>query len=586
MMLQALVEYAKRQGIGDPYFEGVGTRWIIPTTIGGQLKGGPIPIFDDADSKKPKPKRRIRPRSDPDFVSHGRSYFLCDSLERCLLFVEDDERLAKRRVNQLYFIGLIEEAMQKCPTEMVRLGALAQFLRNKDEMDRLHTLLREQKASGSDNAVFTVDGIDLLSSVEIQNFWRQRCDSLSAETNNNVGVCLVTGKEGPICRTTGFIKLLGEDTKLISFNKECPAFESFGFSQATNAPVSFDAEVKFCAAINDLIEHSRQDKLVFNDTAYLHWTREAMVDDSMDLFVNPDPEAVRALLESVRAGKNRQPEDDTAYYAMGVSGNGARIVVRDWLESTVGEVKENIAAWFKDLAIFDWDRSDTRHDFKFGELLYAMVRARKPSEDLPKLPAAIPTQLFHAAIHGGPLPMTALAAALRRQQVETENKLNPARLALIKACLLRSPNRKPTDTMSEKLDPESKDHAYRCGQLFAIIGRLQLLALGKIGASIAERTYGGVATHPATTFGPLFTKVPAYLKKANTRFPGSGTNKQKEIETVCSVLDGLGGFPNILKLEEQGRFALGYYCQLAQYRSERSAADEAKLAEDMADDEG
>lgn len=138
--------------------------------------------------------------------------------------------------------------------------------------------------------------------------------------------------------------------------------------------------------------------------------------------------------------------------------------------------------------------------------------------------------------------------------------------------------------MTEKLDIQSKDRAYLCGQLFAVIGRLQLLALGKVGASLADRTYGGVATRPATTFGPVFTKLPAYLKKANSRLPGSGTNKQKELEILCQRIEELGGIPQILGLEDQGRFALGYYCQLAQYRTDRAEAEAAKKAEELADE--
>ena len=138
--------------------------------------------------------------------------------------------------------------------------------------------------------------------------------------------------------------------------------------------------------------------------------------------------------------------------------------------------------------------------------------------------------------------------------------------------------------MSEKLDPNSKDVAYLCGQLFAVLGRLQLLALGKVGASIAERTYGGVATRPATTLGPLFTKVPAYLKKANDRFPGAGTNKQKEIENLCQRIEAQAGLPQTLGLEEQGRFALGYYCQLAEYRARREEAEIEEKAEQITDE--
>jgi len=138
--------------------------------------------------------------------------------------------------------------------------------------------------------------------------------------------------------------------------------------------------------------------------------------------------------------------------------------------------------------------------------------------------------------------------------------------------------------MTEKLDLGSKDIGYLCGQLFAVIGRSQLLALGKVGASIAGRTYGGVATRPATTLGPLFTKLPAYLKKANNRFPGAGTNKQKEIETLCQRMEVLGGLPKTLGLEEQGRFALGYYCQLAAYRAKKEEAEIEEKAEQLTEE--
>ena len=186
-----------------------------------------------------------------------------------------------------------------------------------------------------------------------------------------------------------------------------------------------------------------------------------------------------------------------------------------------------------------------------------------------------------------------MLAALRREAVDRvsggekpgERKpFLPARFALIKLCLLRSPNRKEQHTMSEQLDPNSKDIAYLCGQLFAVLGRLQLLALGKVGASIAERTYGGVATRPATTLGPLFTKVPAYLKKANNLRPGAGTNKQKEIESLCQRIEAHSGFPQTLGLEEQGRFALGYYCQLAEYRARTEERELEEKAEQITDE--
>src|SRR5208283_4312300 len=114
----------------------------------------------------------------------------------------------------------------------------------------------------------------------------------------------------------------------------------------------------------------------------------------------------------------------------------------------------------------------TKRDFKFGALLYGMVRA----DDLKELSPALPTQLLHGALRGRsvPLPQAALAVALRRQYIEPKgedakrNAVILARLALIKACLLRSPNppnnnSQTKDTaMTECLNPESRDSAYLC----------------------------------------------------------------------------------------------------------------------------
>jgi len=587
MMLQALIGYAERELLGDPDFEAVGVRWLIPLDSHGRLAGGPIPMMENPDEKKPRPKQLARPFTSPNELNQGtKSHFLCDTLERAALFLDAkaEEKADARRTQHAYFKSLLAEAAVACPTEAAPLGAVISFLENDGARIELHRHLTDAKAKPTDNATFAVDGVMLLDADALKSFWRERRRAAVSGGETRVRrVCIATGQLTDTLDTTDKIKGvpggLAVGTNLISFDKD--SFCSFGLEQAQNAALSAPAELKIRSALNALIAKSREQRLIFNETAHLHWTREPLVSDPIDLLASADEKAVAALLRSVHDGQQIRGIDANSYYAMSLSGNGARIVVRDWLESTVPEVERNIADWFSDLAIVHPDGLSVKHDFKFGALLYGVVRA-----ELDELPPALPTQLLHGALRGRsvPLPQTALAAALRRQQLDHETKLNPARLALIKACLLRSPNRKETDTMTAKLDPNSKDTAYRCGQLFAIIGRLQLLALGKVGASIAERTYGGVATRPATTFGPLFTKLPAYLKKANSRFAGSGTNKQKEIEGLCVCLEELGGIPKTLGLEEQGRFALGYYCQLAQYRSDRAEAEAEKKAEELTED--
>lgn len=580
MMLQALIAYAEREELGDANFETVGVRWLISLDKTGNL-AGVIPLAESLDDKKPKPKRVERPKSDPDFVSHGRSYFLCDNLERSVLLVEEDTKREKRKINQAYFVSLLEAAANECPGIGSKLQLLAAFLRDEKQLKSLHDQLFASKAKTSDNAVFSVDGESLIESEELRNWWRLRSEKERGEQETEKSVCLATGRFGSVCRTTGFIKLLGEDTKLISFNKECPAFESLGLSQAANAPISSDSEVKFRAALNTLIEKSREQKLTFNDTAHLHWTRKRIEDDPIDLLASADENAVAALLKSIKSGQPPVTLDANAYYALSLSGNGARVVVRDWLESTVPEVERHVAKWFQDLGIISPDGAGIKRDFKFYALLYGMVR-----KELEELPPQISTQLLHAALRGTPLPQSALAAALKRQQIEPRgedamrNAVVLARLALIKACLLRSPNSQNNNSqtkdkpMTECLNPESRDPAYLCGRLFAVFDRLQYLALGGVNAGVVERYYASASTTPALVMGRLFRNAQFHLAKAEGGVAG---NAAKDFEAITCALGDQ--FPATLDLESQGRFALGYYHQKAEYRRRTAERKEKEIAE-------
>ena len=591
MMLQALIQYAERENLGDADFEAVGVRWLIPLGSEGQLAGGPIPLGENSESRKQKPKQLLRPFTSPNELNQGdKSHFLCDTLERTTLFVNDKSG-ESRRVQHLYFKRLLSEAANACPGETQKLRAVLHFLDDSAALRRLHDQLTDEKAKVTDISTFSVDGVSLLDLEAVKTFWRKRRIAAGGALQKHI--CLATGQFTETLDTHEKIKGVpgGKqmDRNLIAFNRECPSFESFGLEQAQNAALSASAELKLRSALNHLIEKSHEQKLVFNSTIYLHWTRKPVHPDLIDLLANPNDIDVAELLKSFQSAQPPAEVNANNYYAMSLSGNGARIVVRDWLETTVSDIHRQVGRWFGDLAIVDYYRSPSqpKSAFKIWSLLASLVPEKEQKPDFEKLPPHFPTLLLHAALTGGPVPQPILMTALRREIVDRvsgggeagkRKALLPNRFALIKLCLLRSPDRKERHTMSEKLDSESKDIAYLCGQLFAVLGRLQLLALGKVGASIAERTYGGVATRPATTLGPLFTKVPAYLKKANDRFPGAGTNKQKEIENLCQRIQSEGGLPPTLALEEQARFALGYYCQPAAYRARREEAELEEIA--------
>jgi len=574
-MLQALISYAERENLGDADFETVGVRWLIPLDQDGKLAGGPIPLSENPDDKKPRPKMLPRPFTSPNELNQGtKSHFLCDTLERATLFLDPKaaEKSEARKVQHRYFQTLLEEAATTCPDESARLHAVLLFLRDEANVTELHRQLNTAKAKPTENATFSVDGKNLLDSESLKQFWRKRRNrSSDGRKKRKQRVCIATGELSETLDTTEKIKGvpggLATGTNLISFDKD--SFCSFGLEQAQNAALSAPAELKIRSALNRLIEISREQRLVFNNTVHLHWTRRPLDYDPLDLLANADEQVVAALLKSVHTGHQPANFDDNAYYALSLSGNGARVMVRDWLESTVPEVRQHIAEWFEDISIVPMEGIGVKRDFKFYALLYGMVRA-----DLEELPPQLPTQLLHGALRGRstPLPQAALSAALRRQQLDQESKLNPARIALIKACLLRSPNSKNVHTqqkgeiMTECLNQESRDPAYLCGRLFAIFDRLQYLALGGVNAGVVERYYASASTTPALVMGRLFRNAQFHLAKAEGGVAG---NVSKDFESISCALGNQ--FPATLDLEGQGRFALGYYHQKAEYR--RRAAE-------------
>ena len=105
------------------------------------------------------------------------------------------------------------------------------------------------------------------------------------------------------------------------------------------------------------------------------------------------------------------------------------------------------------------------------------------------------------------------------------------------------------------LDRENKNPAYLLGRLFAVLERVQWKAL-KI-ETIRERYYGVFSSTPVTVYPQLMKLKNHHLAKID-----SGKNFfENLIGEIIDGLDGSGIIPRQFSLEEQGRFAVGYYHQ-------------------------
>ena len=109
------------------------------------------------------------------------------------------------------------------------------------------------------------------------------------------------------------------------------------------------------------------------------------------------------------------------------------------------------------------------------------------------------------------------------------------------------------------LDKESTSPAYRLGRLFAVLESAQRQALGgQVNATIRDRYYGAASATPASVF-PCCCAMRKIIWGACA---GPAGRRRWAGKDIREIVDGLtDSFPRSLRIEDQGRFAIGYYHQ-------------------------
>ena len=106
------------------------------------------------------------------------------------------------------------------------------------------------------------------------------------------------------------------------------------------------------------------------------------------------------------------------------------------------------------------------------------------------------------------------------------------------------------------LDESNTNVGYRLGRLFAVLEKIQEEANPGINATIRDRYYGAASSTPVIVFSILLKLKNHHLSKLEK--PGRVVNMEKRIG---EIMENLSDFPARLSLEDQGRFAIGYYHQ-------------------------
>ena len=382
------------------------------------------------------------------------------------------------------------------------------------------------------------------------------------------GWCLVDGIHAPIQRLHPSIKGVwgaqSSGANIVSFNAR--AFESYGKTerQGENAPVSERAAFAYTTALNHLLSKDSRNRVQVGDASTVFWAdgptpfdgETTLADFFGESKDNPDRgiRAVEALYKSVASGQLPVGEKDVHFYVLGLAPNAARISVRFWLRAPWSELGPRILQHFADLRVVKRYDSDPETPSLFRLLSNLALQGK-----LDNVPPRLAGEWMRAILEGLPYPATLLNAAVVRCKAEQE--VTTLRAAVIKAWLNREYRRTHPELTTkhqhfkEALDMEQTDPPYLLGRLFAVLERIQSQAQPGINATIRDRYYGAASTTPVTVFTTLLRLKNAHLKKLS-----DGQTSYFE-RLIGEVMAPLNDFPRQLTLQQQARFALGYYHQ-------------------------
>ena len=390
-------------------------------------------------------------------------------------------------------------------------------------------------------------------------------------------MCLVTGQFAAPARLHPTIKGVwggqSSGASLVSFNLE--AFTSYGKKQGDNAPTSEAAAFRYGAALNRLLNAGSGNRLPrpVGDASIVFWAvtsptvdeaqalaaerafmvltdhsggvgGENMAGSKLELLAKGTP--VQEALPGIVSG--------TRIHVLGLSPNVARTSIRFWLDDTIDAIGYRLGRHYEALNIDPppWQNTPP-------SVSRLLVRTTVFQEKFEQISPLLAGEVMRAILSGTPYPRTWLAATIVRLRAG-DNPASGWHAAAIKACLHAM---KKENTPPVALDPNNPSSAYQLGRLLAVLEAAQYAAFGRVNASIVDRYYGAASTTPARAFGALLRSAQTHVSTATKLRRGFWIGPR-----LNSIIDQLPAeLPRVLRLEDQGRFAIGYYHERASIRA-------------------
>lgn len=573
MILQALYDYYQlkaadpESNIAPAGFERKDIPFIIVIDSQGNFINLEDTRYGEGKQKRAKSFLVIKTKSRTGSKAAETANVLWDHLGYVLGQPKNDTDKAKKDAEKQNnsFVSLVCHLSEKYP-DNEHFKAVAKFYENEGN---IQSLLQHEnwpdchKITGC-NLSFRVAGEANIVAEHYNlhdeiNALDNSDDAQFAQTNE--GICLITGEKLPIAVLHSATSIPGGKSggKLVGFQKKS-GYDSYYKEQGMNAPVSKKAEDAYTTALNVLLGKDSTNKFRISDTTVLFWAQQQ--NDFENQFASffaaapkDDPDKnvreVKALFEAIHTGK-LNTESDNQFYVLGLAPNAARISIRFWKTGKVIDFANNIAKHFEDLNIVR-GKKDEREYFSLFNLLANISFDYK----VDNIPPNLAGKIIESILDGTKYPDTMQQQCIRR--IRAEQHVNRIRSAILKAYLNRKVN---IYNINEKLitmalDLDNKNQGYLCGRLFAVLEKIQEDAQPGINATIKDRYYGAASSTPVTVFGRLLNLSNHHLAKIGG---GAKVHYERMIQEIMSGISS-NGLPAHLSLDDQSRFAIGYYHQ-------------------------
>ncbi|WP_424529242.1 type I-C CRISPR-associated protein Cas8c/Csd1 [Sphaerisporangium viridialbum] len=573
MLIQRLAEHAGRSaGEKAPrYYRNRTVRWAIMLTHDGKAS-----LISRADASNKAGSSLPTPYLTR--TSGVAAMLLADTLEYVFAIAKDDTGKAQDgadRRNDAYLALL--KAWKDASSDPVADMVWKTF-ESERHLDLLSGLPDDAKSS--DTVGILVDGEWAHLRPSAISFWARI--ARERKSSGNDGLCLGCGQVGPLLKTIPeMVKSTlipvgldpagrpkrGRDAALMSVNTAAQG--RMGTLQLANTPICEECGGSAMAALNDLLSNDKHRRRG-DDNVFIWWLREPADFDPL-IIDAPHLKDVERLLQEVRRGQTGTLVDDNAFYALTLSANQSRVVVRDWLDVPLPEIKRRFAAWFLDHASTElW--SDGLKYVALWQMVRASGRWNRGRKAYQPGSAAhgLERDLLHAALHGTPPPSSLVPQLLHR--IRNDHHIDLPRVAMLRLALTRPPYK---ENVMPGLDETATDPAYVWGRLFAVLEAIQRRALPDTNATIRDRYFGLAMTQPAATMRLLRTNANGHLKKliGKEATRPAGRALDGRLASISQLIDRESGLPAHLDARGQVQFILGYDHQRA---SDTAAARAAK----------